>query len=224
MTELQRPQVRIKLYDVETEADIERVRAGLQRRDVWRNLDLLGPMDRPGKFRGQFLTGYLRAHLILDADTDEEYGFFLLRCGRLKSAGRVEVDIAIPNPSIRGRGISQVALLELFDRWLLGDLCAELWAWIDLGNSSSVQMVRSLNIPVVNQTRRGISVDGTVDVIELRLRKEEWLRLRPSVLEKLGLLAAKSGEPASIGDPSIRRQDVSSLAASGHGGTLSDET
>lgn len=187
MTTPKRPQVRIKLNDVETEADIERVRAGLQRRDVWRNLDLLGPMDRPGKFRGQFLTGYLRAHMIVDADTGEEYGFFLLRCGRLKSAGRVEVDIAIPEPTTRGRGISQLALLALFDRWLLDDLCTELWAWIDLGNSASVQMVRSLHIPIVNQTRRGISVDGPVDVIELQLRKESWLRLRPAVLEKLGL-------------------------------------
>lgn len=187
MTTPKSPQVRIKLTDVETEADIERVRAGLQRRDVWRNLDLLGPMDRPGKFRGQFLTGYLRAHMIVDADTEEEYGFFLLRCGRLKSAGRVEVDIAIPDPATRGRGISQLALLKLFDRWLLEDLCTELWAWIDLGNSASVQMVRSLDIPIVNQTRRGISVDGPVDVIELQLRKESWLRLRPTVLEKLGI-------------------------------------
>lgn len=187
MTTPKGPRVRIKLGDVETEDDIERVRAGLQRRDVWRNLDLLGPMDRPGKFRGQFLTGYLRAHMIVDADTGEEYGFFLLRCGRLKSAGRVEVDIAIPDPGTRGRGISQLALMALFDRWLLGDLCTELWAWIDLGNTASVQMVRSLHIPIVNQTRRGISVDGPVDVIELRLRKETWLHLRPAVLEKLGL-------------------------------------
>lgn len=179
--------VRVRLVDVETDEQIGRIIEGLQERDVWRNLDMKGPMDRPGKFRGQFLSGYYRAHFIVDADTDEEYGFFLLHCGRWKSAGRVEVDIALPNKNVRGKGISQLALVALFDHWLSGGLCKEMWGWIDAGNTASVQMVRSLEIPVFNQTRRAISVDGIVDVIEVHMTAEHWQRVRPKLQERWGL-------------------------------------
>lgn len=178
---------RVKLVDVETAADIDRVAAGLQRQDVWRNLDMKGPMDRPGKFRGQFLSGYYKAHLILDADTDEEYGFFLLHCGRWKSAGRVEVDIALPNPNVRGKGISQLAFIALFDHWLLGDVCKEMWGWIDAGNKASVQMISSLQIPIYSRDRRQISTDGIVDVIEVHMTAVHWQRVRPTLFEKWGL-------------------------------------
>lgn len=178
---------RVKLIDVETPEQIEQVRAGLQERDVWRNLDMQGPMDRPGKFRGQFLSGYYRAHLIVDDDSGEQYGFFLLHCGRWKSAGRVEVDIALPSKNLRGKGISQLAFIALFDYWLATDLCKEMWGWIDEGNKASVQMVTSLQIPIYNRERRSISVDGYVDIIEVKMTAEHWQRVRPTLFEKWGL-------------------------------------
>lgn len=188
MSEAQaRPRARVRLVDVVTDEDIGRLIEGLQERDVWRNLDMKGPMDRPGKFRGQFLSGYYKAHFIVDEDTGEQYGFFLLHCGRWKSAGRVEVDIALPNPNVRGKGISKLALVALFDHWLSGDLCRELWGWIDAGNAASVQMVRSMQIPIYNQTRRAISTDGMVDVIEVHMTKELWERVRPTLLAAWGL-------------------------------------
>lgn len=178
---------RVRLVDVETPEDIERVRLGLQGRDVWRNLDLKGPMDRPGKFRGQFLSGYYNAHFIVDEDTGEEYGFFLLHCGRWKSAGLVEVDIALPNPNVRGKGISQLAFIALFDHWLAGGKCEEMWGWIDAGNKASVQMVHSLKIPVHGRKQRSISTDGWVETIEVHMTREHWREVRPTLFEQWGL-------------------------------------
>ncbi len=182
-------QTRVKLVDVDAdnEAHMGRIVEGLQRQDVWRNLDMKGPMDRPGKLRGQFLSGYYRAHFIVDADSDEEYGFFLLHCGRWKSAGLVEVDVALPNPNVRGKGISQLAFIALFDHWLAGDRCAEMWGWIDANNKASVQMITSLQIPIYNRTRRAISTDGVVDVIEVHMPAKLWQDVRPTLFAKWGL-------------------------------------
>jgi hypothetical protein len=175
---------RIKLLNADTPEHIDQIVAGLQQRDVWRNLDMPGPMERPGKVRAQFVSGRYDGHLIVDAETEEIYGFFLLHVGKLKSQGIVEVDIAIPSRELRGMGLSKHAFVHLFDHWLGGGKCAEMWGWIDVGNRSSVEMIKTLEIPIINETSRTISVDGPVDIIEVKMTAENWERTRPRLLER----------------------------------------
>jgi hypothetical protein len=179
---------RVQLSDVSTdEQKILRIIDGFSNRDVWRNLDQTGPIEQKGRFIAKFISGYYQGHLIHDANTDEEYGFFLLNCGRLKSQGRVEVDIAIPKREHRKLGVSKLAFVALFDHWLLEERCAEMWGWIDVGNRASVKMIEALQIPVYNETRRVIADEETVDVIEVHMTRENWERVRPKLASAWGL-------------------------------------
>lgn len=179
---------RVRLVDVEhDEKKILRIIDGFADRDVWRNLDQLGPIEQKGRFIAKFISGYYSGHLIENADSGEEYGFFLLNTGRLKSAGRVEVDIAVPKREHRKLGVSKLAFVALFDRWLLEDRCAEMWGWIDMGNSASVKMIEAIQIPVYNQTRRVIADEEAVDVIEVHMTREIWERVRPGLAARWGL-------------------------------------
>jgi hypothetical protein len=179
--------VRVRLIDAKSEEQVEQIREGMLERDVWRNLDLKGPMTRRGHFLSKFVSGYYQGHLIVDADTDAYYGFFLIHCGRLKGSGRIEIDIAIPDKKHRKLGVSQLAFVELFDHWLLGDRCKECWGWIDVGNKASVRMIESLEIPVYNETERIIADEEVVPVIEVHMTAEHWKTVRPRLAERWGL-------------------------------------
>jgi len=192
------PTPRIKLIDVGSDTEkVLQIIDGFAGRDVWRNLDQTGPIEQRGRFIAKFVSGYYQGHLIEDADTKEHYGFFLLNCGRLKSQSRVEVDIAIPEREHRKLGLSKLAFVALFDRWLLGDRllgdrplesrCEEMWGWIDVGNTSSVKMIEALEIPVYNRTSRIIADEEAVDVIEVHMARENWKRVRPKLAARWGL-------------------------------------
>ena len=185
---------RISLVDVGTEQErILQIIDGFAGRDVWRNLDQTGPIEQRGRFIAKFVSGYYQGHLIENADTKEQYGFFLLNCGRLNSVSRVEVDIAIPSREHRKLGISKLAFVALFDHWLLPEgsskigRCEEMWGWIDVGNTSSVKMVETLQIPVFNRTTRVIADEEAVDIIEVQMTREHWGSVRPALAERWGL-------------------------------------
>lgn len=171
----------IDLPEVTSEEDIEEVRLMMTSREIWRNL---ARMEQPkkGKFFLLFQTGKYAAHFIRLKKT-EHIGFFLLDKGRLKSSGKIEVDIAIPSTEYRKQGASLLAMAHLFDTWLLTDRCAEFWAWIDTGNTASVKMIEAMKIPIASHgAQDGIMVDGRVDTIEVYMNKDVWTRIKGDFL------------------------------------------
>lgn len=171
----------IDLPVVSTEEEIEEVRQMMTSKEIWRNL---ARMEQPkkGKFFLLFQTGKYAAHFIR-LNKNEHIGFFLLDQGRLKSSGRIEVDIAIPSREHRKQGASLLALGHLFDLWLMTDRCDEFWAWIDVGNTASVKMIQSMKIPISDHgTNDGVMVDGNVDTIEVYMNKAVWVQIRDDFL------------------------------------------
>ena len=169
---------RLKLVDVESDADIEAVRTMMADRVVWRNLALDG-QPGPGKFRGFFLMGRYQAHFIVDETAERRIGFVLLNCGKLKSRGEVEVDIAITDVDYKGKGLSKIALGMTFDAWLLTDRARRCTGWIDVKNLASIGMVEALNVPVTGYGEQdGEFVDGLADTVNLAIDKPTWLALK----------------------------------------------
>jgi hypothetical protein len=170
----------IDLPEIKTEEEIEDLRQLMAERDVWRNL---GRMEQPkkGKFLLLFQVGKYAAHFIRYKKSDR-IGFLLLDQGRIKSSGRVEVDIAISDSNHRKKGASMIAMTHLFDEWLLSGRCDEFWGWIDIGNTASMKMVESLGIPIVKRGQAdGNMVDGKVDTVELVMNAQIWRPIRSSL-------------------------------------------
>lgn len=172
---------RLKLVEVTTREDALALAEMFRPDDVWRNLQLKDPLERPGRFWGQFLSGLFRGYRFSDEEAGEEVGFFLLRCGRLSSQGIVEVDIAVPDRRHRSRGYAQEAFVLLFDEWLLKGRCREMWGWIARDNPSSLRMVEALSLPCYDGDTRPTLEGRAVPTVEVRLPRERWAEIRKTL-------------------------------------------
>lgn len=180
MTTHDRVGLRIALEHVKTRAQIETLRRMFETPDVEHNLDLHhSPLQRPGMFAAKFDVGDYYGHLWRRIDTDEIVGMFLMHATRLKSAGIIEADAAVPDLKHRGHHFAREATVALFDYWILGDRCQKMWAWVDEENPATIKMLSALHVPIV---KRGVSRTSAAGLpkttVEFALDKPGWLAIR----------------------------------------------
>ena len=168
---------RISLIAMPTFAERKVLCQMMQKEEIWQKLALDEP-PKPGKLNLAFENGYYDGFFIRFEPEQKIAGFILLCTKKRKSAGLVEVDIAVTDANIRKQRIALEACFALFHHTLDKGYCDTLWAWLDKENMPSAGLIRSLGVTVIEQNETGRTAYGEVETIEVRLTREEWQALK----------------------------------------------
>ena len=168
---------RISLIEMPTFEERKLLCQMMQEEEIWQKLALDEP-PKPGKLNLAFVNGYYDGFFIRFEPEEKIAGFILLSTKKRKSAGLVEVDIAVTDENIRKQRIALEACFALFHHTLDKGYCETLWAWLDKENMPSASLIRSLGVTVIDQNEMGRTAYGEVVTIEVRLTREEWQVLK----------------------------------------------
>lgn len=167
----------LEIFEVRTEEEVEDLRQMVINDDVWTAFHYPEPPTK-GKFFLRFFNKQWVGYLIRERDSKKQVGLIIVMMQHSRTTNAVEVDMAVPDPALRGMGITQTAGALLLDRWLLTDRIGQIFSRTTRSNALAMSAGKGFGHKFVEMPDFKSQFGDPDDAIAMYINKEMWTALR----------------------------------------------